>query len=106
MTPGLVTVIDHIPFSASVSPEQAAAYCRRHPRLAGWTERPATYSQHWFIFDNSKGTNCADSIIMVPVDSLSDDYSRRMAELCSALVALGCAERPSEILKGMGEERL
>lgn len=106
MTSAPVTVVDRISFTCSVSPEQAAAYCRRHPRLAGWTERPPAYSRFWLIFDNPKWTTSADSLIMIPTETSDDGYSRRMAELCDALVALGCAERPSEILLGMGEERL
>lgn len=114
MTSAPVTVVDRISFTCSVSPEQAAAYCRRHPRLAGWRERqwaaewPRGIQLHIVLQDPepARGQCKAHACIMIPMHATFSDYSRRMAELCDALVRLGCAERPSEILLGMGEERL
>lgn len=96
-----VTVVDRVSFTCSVFPEQAAAYCRRHPKLAGWTEDRTSCSLWIRVSPPDDGTDD----LRIPTHADWADYSRRMAELCDALVALGCAERPSEILLGMGAEQ-
>lgn len=104
MTGAAVTVTDRATYSAVVSPEQAVAYCRRV--LPKWIERPATSSVYWFVFDNPKGTNCEDSIVMVPAMSGSEGYQRRMAVLCESLVSLGFASLPSDVLRAMAQEEV
>lgn len=75
--PMTVTVVDQIPYSASVSPEQAAAYCRR--KLPGWQEVQHDRGpdrEPWIImFTAPDGPPLRQ--VMVPNDATFGDYSRR-----------------------------
>lgn len=85
-----VTVHDRVSFTASVSPEQAAAYVRA--KLPGWSEWS---NRTEILFDGP-----AMAQVAVPRTPLAD-YARRMVELVDALVAIGCAQQPSQVLAAM-----
>lgn len=89
-----VTVYDRVSFTANVSPEQAAAYVRA--KLPGWEEHPRVIN-YIMLFDSPKD----DVRVAVPTRADFADYARRMVELVDALVALGCAQQPSQALAAM-----
>lgn len=99
---GTITVYDRIPFTASVTPVQAAAWVRA--RLPEWREStngptgPLHSGVLWTQFESTEHES-----VLVPMVSEFRDYPRRMVELCDALVALGLASKPSEVLRGMAE---
>lgn len=93
-----VTVHDRVRFTASVSPEQAAAYVRA--KLPGWHER--SYPE-WWSFEPQRADG--PDTVFVPARADLLDYARRMVELCSRLVALGCAQQPSQVLAAMAATR-
>lgn len=96
MTGAAVTVTDRIPYSAVVSPEQAVAYCRR--MLPKWTQ---IVLLAWTDF---RDPGDESDLVSVPMYSTHLDYGRRMGELCDALVRLGLAAQPSEVLRAMSQE--
>lgn len=97
MSAAPVTVTDRLPFTISVSPEQAAAYCRKRPSLAGWTESRGSV---WWLFSHPDGLEQ----IAIPVLTDARDYSRCMRWAIDELVRMGCADQPSTILRAMAEE--
>lgn len=112
MTAPLVRVVDHVPFEAAVSPAQALAYCRR--MLVGWEEHPwqpmsaraplsilfsAPDVLHPFAEADDHG-NAVD----IPLRGDLMDYPRRISEVCSDLVRLGFAAKPSDVLRAMAAE--
>ena len=97
--PTLVTVTDHVPYSATVSPEAALAYVRRV--LHGWRERRVPGAGiDALVFEPRDGS--AGSVL-VPLDA-GGDWSRRMRETCEELAALGIVARPSDALRAMAGE--
>lgn len=96
MTAPLIRVVDHMPFEAAVSPEQALAYCRRV--LRGWEEVKREYSVRF----NNPDTEAGD--LAVPTSSGASSYEERMGWLCDSLVEFGFATQPSEVLRAMAAE--
>lgn len=94
VTHASVTVIDKVPHTAEVSPAQAAAYCRAHPKLAGWEE---AHGEAWWTFSRPSGVEQ----IAIPARADFRDYARCMRDTIEDLVALGCASQPSEVLRAM-----
>jgi hypothetical protein len=93
----IVTVIDRVPFTASVSPEQAAAYVRCV--LPTWRE---VRGEVWWLF--SEPGDAATGQIALPAATHWRDYSRSVRWACEELVALGIVSRPSEALRAMAAE--
>lgn len=102
-----VTVHDRASFTASVSPEQAAAYVRA--KFPHWRQDTVTWRGHdaeitWITF-STPHPNEGDGI-SIPARVDFRDYARRMVELVDALVALGCcAQQPSQVLAAMAAIR-
>lgn len=98
MTAALVRVVDHVPFEAAVTPAQALAYCRRVLKTSdGWAERPAGGAP-WIIFETAR-----PKFYSVVVPDHPKDTGMIVA-LCSDLVRLGFATKPSEVLRAMAAE--
>jgi hypothetical protein len=53
------------------------------------------------LFSNGARRRGDQREVVVPVAGGVGDNALRTAELCDALVALGCAEKPSEVLLAM-----
>lgn len=92
MTAPLVRVVDHMPFEAAVTPEQALAYCRRV--LVGWEEQNFGASVQFY-----KG----DARLWMPGPD-GKDFAYWASAMCLEIVALGFAAKPSEVLRAMAAE--
>ena len=103
MTAPLVRVVDHVAYEAAVTPAQALAYCRRV--LVGWEEvtREAPPGRPFGIRFTEPAVAPATRQVTVPTYG-GAWQGNECAALCSDLVRLGFAAKPSDVLRAMAAE--